>query len=136
MSPVVPLVAVWKHLMSCFPGSFINHNGEFIAHRKSNTWFDLFSCPTELDIQCKVIEYLSRAAHKTLLYRRHSCNKHFWNGMRCGINRFLGTSFTHEDMDVIYTHLGNGVNHQKTIQFVESGYDMNLLNDQEDKNID
>ena len=27
-----------KRLMNCFPNSFINHNGEFIAEGKSNTF--------------------------------------------------------------------------------------------------
>ena len=51
-------------LMNCFPGSFINHNGEFIAHLKSNTYLCLADCESEQDIMCKVLEWLSRAASK------------------------------------------------------------------------
>lgn len=51
-------------LMKCFPGSFINHNGEFIAHRRANEYFNFATCADELDVKCKVLEWLSRAASK------------------------------------------------------------------------
>ena len=38
-----------------------------------------------------------------------------------GINKFLGTNFTAQEMDVIYTYLGNSVDNLKTIEFVKSG---------------
>lgn len=43
------------------------------------------------------------------------------------INYILGTHFNHDDYQYIYEKLGNRVNHKLTVQFVESGYDMNLL---------
>lgn len=45
-----------------------------------------------------------------------------------GINDFLETDFTESDMEEIYQHLGNSINHEKTVQFVESGYDFKILN--------
>jgi hypothetical protein len=39
----------------------------------------------------------------------------------------LGTNFSHDDYQYIYGKLGNRVNHKLTVDFVESGYDMNLL---------
>ena len=33
--------------MNCFPNSVINHNAEFIAHIKSNTYFGLKDCENE-----------------------------------------------------------------------------------------
>lgn len=33
-------------LMKCFPGSFINHNGEFIAHRRAMSISTLQHAPT------------------------------------------------------------------------------------------
>ena len=44
-----------------------------------------------------------------------------------GINDFLGTRFSADDIEQIYTYLGNRVNHQRTVRFVESGYDMEVL---------
>lgn len=64
-------------LMNCFPGSFINHNGEFIAHLKSNTCLCLADCESEQDIMCKVLEWLSRAASKGEPYRSNKANQRF-----------------------------------------------------------
>lgn len=114
-------------LIHCFPGSSINCNGEFIAHEKTNTYFILHNCKTELDVKCKVLEWFSRAAHKTEPYRRRDKNDSFHAFMLNGINEFLGTQFTAEDMEQIYTYLGNACNHEKTVRFVESGYDMGIL---------
>ena len=46
-------------------------------------------------------------------------------------NKALGTSFSREDMMLIYNCLGNGVNRELTVKFIESGYDMNLLKGEE-----
>lgn len=114
-------------LMNCFPHSFINQNGEFIAHAKSNTYFILRDCKTELDVKCKVLEWLSRAAYKTEPYRRKDKNDEFHKFMRGGIIEFLGVHFSESDMEEIYTYLGNAYNHEKTVAFVMSGYDMGIL---------
>lgn len=116
-----------QRLMNCFPNSFINHNGEFIAHRKANVYFILKDCRNELDVKCKVLEWLSRAAHKTCPYGSDRKNKEFQKFMLNGVNQFLGTLFSEGDMEEIYTYLGNACNHQKTVAFVLSGYDMSIL---------
>ena len=114
-------------LMNCFPGSFINHNGEFIAHLKSNTYLCLADCESEQDIMCKILEWLSRAASKGEPYRSNKANRRFQQFMQDGINQYLGTTFSHDDFDEIYTYIGNCCNYQKTLCFLESGFDMALL---------
>lgn len=114
-------------LMRAFPNSFLNHNLEFIAHRYSNTYFSLKDCADELDVKCKVLEWLSRAAYKAQPYSTTASNRKLHTFMRDGINEFLRTSFTEEDMALIYQRLGNRVRHDLTVAFVESGYDMKLL---------
>lgn len=118
-------------LMNCFPKSIINQNGEFIAHIRANEYFILRDCKTELDIKCKVLEWLSRGAYKTEPYGRKDKNIEFHRFMRGGINEFLGVDFSEDDMEVIYTYLGNCCNHKKTICFIESGYDFSVLRDKE-----
>ena len=54
-------------------------------------------------------------------------NERFHNFMLNGINDFLGTDFTTEDMAIIYQKLGNRVRHSLTEEFVNSGYDMAIL---------
>lgn len=124
---------VAKKLMRCFPRSFINHHGEFIAHLKSNTYLIFDNCEDEQELNCKVLEWLSRAAYKTEPYYSVSANNKFHRFMLDGVNAFLGTAFTFDDMELIYTYLGNSCHHDLTIKFVESGYDMEVLREYERK---
>lgn len=118
---------IMEKLMRCFDRSFINGCLEFIAHEKANEYIGLKNCETELDVQCKVLEWFSRASYKTEPYRTRAKNEEFHNFMRNGVNRFLGTEFTEEDMEQIYTYLGNRCNHEKTVRFIENGYNMEIL---------
>lgn len=118
---------VIQKLMNSFPKSIINQNGEFIAHIKANEYFILRDCETELDVKCKVLEWLSRGAYKTQPYVRNDKNTEFHRFMRGGINEFLGVHFSEDDIETIYTYLGNACNHKRTIDFIESGYDMKFF---------
>lgn len=123
----------WEYitrLMKCFPHSFINQYGEFIACRDTNAYFKIDNCKSELDIKCKALEWLSRDAHKAAPFRARRKNEEYRAFMMGGINRYLGTSFTDEQMEDIYTYLGNACNHEKTIRFIESGYDMIVLTEE------
>lgn len=122
----------WKEacrlrLLWDFRDSFFNERDEFIAHRYSNTYFIFGNCKTELDVKCKVLEWLSRPAYKGTPYSQEWRNKKFRKFMLDGINMFLHTDFSFDDMEIIYTYLGNCCDHKKTIRFVESGYDMSVL---------
>lgn len=123
--------SIQKRLMEAFPGSFINKRGEFIASKRENEYICLEGCTTEREVQCKVLEWLSRGACKTAPWCTDKANDKFHDRMRAGINRFLGTEFTHEDMCVIYDRLGNGVNHKLTLIFIASRYCMELLKERE-----
>ena len=118
---------ITKRLSAAFPKSFINCDLEFIAHRTANEYFRLEDCETELDVQCKVLEWLSRAAYKTEPFATNRKNKEFHAFMLGGINTFLRTNFTEDDIEVIYQWLGNRVNHPLTVEFVNSGFDMLML---------
>lgn len=122
----------WKNatrlrLLADFENSFFNERDEFIAHRYSNTYFIFSNCESEEDVNCKVLEWLSRSAHKGIPYSQEWRNKKFRKFMLDGINMFLHTDFTFDDMEIIYTYLGNACNHNKTLEFVRSGYDMSVL---------
>lgn len=114
-------------LLNSFPRSYINMHGEFIAHERSNEYFILRNCENDLDIQCKVLEWLSRGACKTEPYKTRRKNKEFNDFMRKGINEFLGTNFSIDEMLQIYVKLGNACNHSRTVEFIQSGYDFDLL---------
>lgn len=118
-------------LMAAFPGSYIYRNGELIAHQRSNTYLVFADCETMEDLRCKVLEWFSRAAHKTQVYKTDKSNRKFHQFMLDGINQFLGTAFSFDDMDLIYTYLGNAVHHSLTVEFVRSGYNMEVLREYE-----
>ena len=117
-------------LLEAFPGSFINERDEFIAHPRTNQYFLLGNCETPEDIECKVLEWLSRAACKTQPYSQEWRNRKFHEFMRNGINAFLDTGFSEDQMLEIYQKLGNAIRHQKTIRFIESGYDFDVLREE------
>lgn len=114
-------------LVHSFPRSFINGGLEFIAHKKANEYFRLEDCETEFDVKCKVLEWLSRGAYKTEPFDSYNENEKFHEFMLKGINKYLGTNFSYDDMEIIYTYLGNRCNHLKTMLFVECGYNMTVL---------
>lgn len=107
-------------LSAAFPLLFVNRQNELIVHPKRNTYFRLDGVEDERELKAKILEWLSREAAKSI--SRQSQRYHL-----NGINSFLSTDFTEEEMYEIYTYLGNGVNHEKTLRFIDSGYDLNVL---------
>lgn len=114
-------------LMGCFPNSFMNQHGEFIAHKEANEYFIINNITDDIEMKYKTLEWLSRAAGITEPFRTNKKNIEFNNFMLCGINQYLSTDFTTENMRLIYQKLGNSINRELTIKFVESGYDLEML---------
>lgn len=103
-----------------FPKSFVYKENELIAEPKNNIYFRVDNIQDELGFKCKVIEYLSRPSHKGI-------SKWYQSRIRNGMNGYLGTEFDIDELNKIYTVLGNSVNRAKTIKFIESGYDIGVL---------
>ena len=120
---------VLNDLFGAFPDAIMNRNLEFVAdpHRRVNSYFRLDDCETRTDAQCKVLEYLSREAYKSQHFNVGWRNELVHDYHRNGINVFLGTKFTKKDMEIIYTYLGNGINRKKTLAFIYSGFNLNVL---------
>lgn len=114
-------------LLKSFPGSFINDHGEFIPEKSGVTCFSLYDCKSDLEIKYKVLEWCSRAAFKSEPYQTEVRNNRLHEFILNGINAFLDTDFSTEDMELIYTKLGNNCNRPLCEKFVESGYDMEVL---------
>lgn len=79
-----------------------------------------FRYESEELLPCKVLEWLSRAAHKE---GGEESRKWFLDG----INKFLGTNFDSDDIGEVYTYLGNNVNRELCLKFIESGYNVSML---------
>ena len=116
-----------KYLLECFPNSWFNENNEFIADTKSNTYFIFGNCKNTEDVECKILEWLSRSAAKGQPYSQDWRNRKFRKFMLDGINSVLDTNFSIGDIDFIYQKLGNRINHSLTVKFVESKFDMKVL---------
>ncbi|MBS5114143.1 MAG: hypothetical protein KHY88_00320 [Erysipelotrichaceae bacterium] len=114
-------------LMIIFDKAFINRINELILIPRTNLYFSLNNVESEFDLKCKVLEWCSRDACKSMPYQSDKHNEKYQDDVRKNINNFLKTDFTREDMELIYTRLGNAVNHKLTIKFVQSNYDMNIL---------
>lgn len=102
------------------PKAFVNHNNELIIEPRNNIYFRLEDVHSVGDLQCKVIAWLSRPSCKGV--------SHYWQKrIRQIVNEFLGTEFSKDEMDHIYTYLGNDCNRKLCIRFIESGYDLAVL---------
>lgn len=104
------------------PKFFINCRSEIIIEPKNNIYFRLEDVKTEMDLKCKILHWLSRPSCKGV-------SPYWQKRIRNIVNQYLKTDFTHEEMLTIYIYLGNGCNENKTIKFIESGYDLSLLVD-------
>lgn len=103
-----------------FPCSFINANEEIILEPTNNVYFRLEEVTSELDFKCKMFAWVSRPIAKGL-------GKHWSKRVLKSFNDFMGTEFTKDDMYAIYDRLGNDINRKLTIAFIESNFDMKLL---------
>ena len=114
-------------LLESFPCSFINHNDEFIAHLRTNQYIILSNCKTSEDIEYKVLEWFSQPAYKTAPYSQEWRNRKFHEFMLNGVNNFLDTAFSEDDISFVYEKLGNSIKHSLTVEFVEHGMSIDWL---------
>lgn len=112
-----------------FKGSFINYNNELILVPRTNLYIILNDVQSDLDVKYKLLEWCSRDACKSMPYYHQWRNDKYNNEVLDHINNILETSFTHDEMEVIYSELGNRCNHSLTIEFIHSDYDMKKLED-------
>lgn len=114
-------------IMNIFTGSFINHCKELILIPKTNLYFYLGDVNTVDEVKYKLLEWCSRSCFKSMPYRNTKKNREYQDDVLRKVNECLGMEFTREQMELIYTKLGNRINHELTMKFVSSGYDMKLL---------
>lgn len=131
--PEQMIIEELKRLLKCFYLSKITQHFEFIAYEKKccDAWIGLYNIKKVKDFKIRIISALSRGAYKTIYYSNEKKNEEIRTYIRKGINDFLGTNFSKEDMEVIYTYLGNkGTSNPGLIErFIDSGYDMHFFKD-------
>lgn len=116
-----------QRIYEAFPKAFINRHNEMIIYPRENTYFLLENVNNELELECKVLEYCSRQASKGI--SKASRKYHFE-----GICNFFNKPFTQEEMDLIYTKLGNGIRRKLCIKYIESNFDLEVFKEYEINN--
>lgn len=117
------IFSVMKH----FDGSYINKRGELILSDRGNVYFTATNCKSKEDVICKLLEWCSRPIAKGYAYKTPKRNTEWRKSLLCGYNNYLGTNFALNDMYWIYDKLGNAVNHELTLKFIHSNFDLFLL---------
>lgn len=119
------------NVMKHFNGSCINSSGELIISNRGNVYFTATNCKNKEDVICKLLEWCSRPIAKGQPYSTNKRNVEWRSFLLCGYNNYLGTNFTLDDMYWIYDKLGNAVNHDLTLEFIHSGFDLSLVRPKE-----
>ena len=114
-----------KHLN----GSFINHNNEIILIPKFNVYILLDDVETDNDFKVKLCEWFSRDCCCALRYSQNKRLERYYQENIEAFNFICGTNFTKEQVEQIYTKLGNGIKHELTKKFVKSGFDLSVIAD-------
>lgn len=104
------------------PKAFINTRNELILVPTKNIYFSLKDVESKKDITIKIFHWLSRDACKGV-------GSYWEKRIRKIINNYLQTDFSCEDFELIYTQLGNAINPKLTNKFIESEYDLEVLDD-------
>lgn len=115
-----------EELLAAFPKSFVHHHdpGEFIVEPRVNTFFRIDNVKNRLELEAKVIAYVSRPSYKGAP-NQHSKDYHLR-----GLNIFLGTNFDEEDIKKIYGKFGGGCQKEKCFEFIDSNYNFELLKEE------
>lgn len=116
-------------IMASFKESFVKCNNDgfgIILDSKSNFFFSLENIDSDCELIRRLISSVSRC-YKTKPYEKEWRNRKYQTELMTSFNGFLGTNFTEDDFEYIYTYLGNGCNKPIAIKFIESGYNIEIL---------
>jgi hypothetical protein len=113
-----------KKVLPFFPTAEVYKVDELIIEPKNNIYFIISDIRFGIEFDCKMIEWLSRPAHKGL--------SDYWQAyVRRGLNSYFRQTWSKEDLDLIYTKLGNNVNRKLCWSFVNNNFDMSILKETE-----
>ena len=115
-----------------FPKSFINDCGELILVPKTNLYFKASNIGSIKELRCKIVEWCSRDACKSTPFYHTKRNKEYQEFVRDRINEFLGIDFSEGEWLLVYTYLGNNINRPLCEKFVESDYDLKIIQEYEE----
>ena len=114
-------------LLRSFPGSVVNSKGMFVPEPDDIAGFSLMEEWMGPEIKCRVLERLCWAAAFAMPYGDRQKDRELREFYRKGINTYLGTEFSRDDLKLVCKKLGNAIDHGLTLRFVMHGYDLTLL---------
>lgn len=114
-----------ERVLPFFPDAFITHNNELVLVPKINVYFLLENVETDNDFDCKMIEYCSRPAHKGV-------SKYWQRYVRRGLNSYFRKNWNDEELSIMYTYMGCGVNRGLVREFIKREFDLSILTDEEE----
>lgn len=110
-----------KLLKPYFPkAKIVNNATEIVLEPKNNISFRIDNVGSKKELDCKVLEWLSRPSCKGV-------SPYWQRFMLRGVNSYFGKTWSHEDMNKIYTMLGNNVNRELCMKFIDSKFDLSVL---------
>lgn len=109
-----------EKVLPFFPNAHIYKNDEIIIEPKNNIYFRVDNIKSDHEFNCKMLEYCSRSACKGV-------STYWQRWMRRGLNSYFRKNWSADDMCEIYTRLGNGCNRALCSQFINTGFDLNVL---------
>ena len=115
--------------LKCLHGSFINHNNEIILIPKFNVYTLLDDVKTDNHFKSKLCKCFIRDCCCALRYSQNKRLERYYQENIEAFNFICGTNFTKEQMEQIYTKLGNGIKHELAKKFVKSGFDLSVIAD-------
>lgn len=107
-------------ILPFFPTASVYKEKEIIVEPKNNIYFLLENVTSEAEFNCKILEWCSRSCCKGL-------SEYWQRYFRRGVNGYFRQTWSKDDYDLIYTRLGNGVNRPLCVEFIESGFNLELL---------
>ena len=115
--------------LQIFPKSFINRNNEIILIPRFNAYvcIALDNVETDDDFKVELCERFSRDCCCLSRYSNWKIQEQYYRDNTNAFNQICGTNFTVEQMQFIYTYLGNGIKHELTKEFVKSGFDISVI---------
>ncbi|MCI5852288.1 MAG: hypothetical protein MR015_01430 [Clostridiales bacterium] len=116
-----------KTAMNLLPGSFVNQNNELILIPRFNVYMGLDYVDTDEDFKVRLCECFSRDCSYALRYKRAKNQREYYQKNTDVFNKICKTNFSIADMEIIYTKLGNGINHELAKRFVKNGFDLSVL---------
>jgi len=103
-----------------FPKAFITDYNELVLEPKNNIYFLLENVKSDLDFECKMLEWLVRPAYK-------GTSKYWQDYIRRGLNSYFKMNWGPDTLQEIYTYLGGGINRELCQKFITSGFNMEVI---------